>query len=139
MNWVSGTFSSSTVYQYYPFDYHLLNQYQYKVCKHVATISYFPVALFIILSNIDYHLLNQYQYKVYKKVVAISYLLQPMVHMQFVNAFCCGVLITHLQHHNKHEYNIDSLLNIQFVTVLLQHYITYLQQHKQYKYNVGKI
>ncbi len=41
MNWVSGTFSSSTVYQYYPFDYHLLNQYQYKVCKHVATISYF--------------------------------------------------------------------------------------------------
>jgi hypothetical protein len=37
--------------------------------------------------------------------------------------------ITHLQHHNKHEYNIDSLLNIQFATVLLQHYIAYLQQH----------
>jgi len=37
--------------------------------------------------------------------------------------------ITYLQHHNKREYNIDSLLNIQFATVLLQHYITYLQQH----------
>ncbi len=52
--------------------------------------------------------------------------------------------ITHLQHHNKHEYNIDSLLNIQFATVLLQHYITYLQQHtnntntmlRKYDYNI---
>jgi hypothetical protein len=58
--------------------------------------------------------------------------------------FCCGVPITHLQHHNKHEYNIDSLLNIQFATMLLQHYITYLQQHTsntntmlgKYDYNI---
>jgi hypothetical protein len=53
--------------------------------------------------------------------------------------FCCVVLITCLQHQNKHEYNIDSLLNIQFATVLLQHYITYLQQHKQYIHNVRKV
>jgi len=51
-----------------------------------------------------------------------------MVHMQTLNAFVVVCLaITHLQHHNKHEYNIDSLLNIQFAIVLLQHYITYLQ------------
>ncbi len=63
-----------------------------------------------------------------------------MVHMQFVNAFVVVCLyITRLQHHNKHEYNINSLWNIQFAIVLLQHYITYLQQHKQYKYNVGKV
>jgi hypothetical protein len=61
--------------------------------------------------------------------------------------FCCGVPITHLQHHNKHEYNIESLLNIQFATVLLQHYITYLQQHTnntntmlgKYDYNIDTI
>ncbi len=61
--------------------------------------------------------------------------------------FCCGVPITHLQHRNKHEYNIDSLLNIQFATVLLQHYITYLQQHinntntmlGKYDYNIDTI
>ena len=76
-----------------------------------------------------------------------SQFLQPMAHMQFLNAFCCGVPITHLQHHNKHEYNIDSLLNIQFATVLLQHYITYLQQHTnntntmlgKYDYNIDTI
>jgi hypothetical protein len=58
--------------------------------------------------------------------------------------FCYGVPITHLQHHNKHEYNIDSLLNIQFAIVLLQHNITYLQQHTsntnvmlgKYDYNI---
>jgi hypothetical protein len=61
--------------------------------------------------------------------------------------FCCSVPITHLQHHNKHEYNIDSLLNIQFATMLLQHYITYLQQHTnntntmlgKYDYNIDTI
>jgi hypothetical protein len=81
-----------------------------------------------MLSNIDYHLLNQYQYEVFKHVDAISYLLRPMVHMQTLNAFVVVCLaITHLQHHNKHEYNIDWLLNIQFAIVLLQHYVTYLQ------------
>jgi len=65
----------------------------------------------------------------------------PITHDAYAifKCFCCGVPITHLRHHNKHEYDIDSLLNIQFAIVFLQHYITYLQQHKQYKYNVGKV
>ncbi len=52
--------------------------------------------------------------------------------------FYCGVPITNLQHHNKHEYNIDSLLNIQFAIVVTLHHLPSTTQ-KQYKYNVGKM
>ncbi len=37
--------------------------------------------------------------------------------------------ITHLQHHNKHEYNIDSLLNIQFATMLGDFIMFYAHKH----------
>jgi len=102
-------------------------------------VEHFLVALFI---NTIQHWLSFTKsvpiQSLYKGCCNIIYLTTTSAYAIY-KCFCSGVPITHLQHHNKHEYNIDSLWNIQFANVLLQHYITYIQQHKQYKYNTGKI